>query len=328
MRPRYRCCETARLRTQGDTSGRGLELRDVVGVGRRRAARARRDRARGTPAHVARVRRPRRAPRGRVSSRPGSSPAPRSRRTSTTATSTSRACTRRSRCAASPVNVNYRYLEDELVYLLDNSDAEALFFHGSLGDRVAKVRDRAPLVKLWIQVDDGAPHQDFAVRLRGAPRRERADAAHRALRRRPLLPLHRRHHRHAEGRDVALRRPLGRARPARRTRSSAKARPSIRPRWARSRGRSSRRRDTAHLPASPLMHGTGAFTSFQAIWAGGRDRHARGPALRPARAVADRAARAVTQMAIVGDAFAKPMLQALEEAEADGDAVRHLVARS
>ena len=41
-----------------------------------------------------------------------------------------------------PVNVNYRYLEDELVYLLDNSDAEALLFHGALGDRVAKVRDR------------------------------------------------------------------------------------------------------------------------------------------------------------------------------------------
>ena len=43
-----------------------------------------------------------------------------------------------------PVNVNYRYLEDELVYLLDNSDAEALLFHGALGDRVAKIRDRAP----------------------------------------------------------------------------------------------------------------------------------------------------------------------------------------
>ena len=41
-----------------------------------------------------------------------------------------------------PVNVNYRYLEDELAYLLDNSDAEALLFHGSLGDQVAKVRDR------------------------------------------------------------------------------------------------------------------------------------------------------------------------------------------
>ena len=79
-----------------------------------------------------------------------------------------------------PVNVNYRYLEDELVYLLDNSDAEALLFHGALGDHVAKVRDRAPNVKLWIQVDDGSPHQDFAVALRGPARRPRPDAAHRA----------------------------------------------------------------------------------------------------------------------------------------------------
>ena len=43
-----------------------------------------------------------------------------------------------------PVNVNYRYLEDELAYLIDNSDAEALLFHGELGDRVAKIRAQAP----------------------------------------------------------------------------------------------------------------------------------------------------------------------------------------
>ena len=48
-----------------------------------------------------------------------------------------------------------RYLDDELLYLLDNSDAEALVFHTSLGDRVARVMERAPKVKLWIQVDDG-----------------------------------------------------------------------------------------------------------------------------------------------------------------------------
>src|SRR4026207_1188219 len=59
---------------------------------------------------------------------------------------------------AVPVNVNYRYLEDELAYLIDNPDAEALLFHGELGDRVAKIRDQAALVKAWIQIDDGAPH--------------------------------------------------------------------------------------------------------------------------------------------------------------------------
>ena len=48
--------------------------------------------------------------------------------------------------------------------------------------------------------------------LRGSDRDERPDAAHRALGRRHVLPLHRRHDRHAEGRHVAVRRPVGRAR--------------------------------------------------------------------------------------------------------------------
>jgi 3-oxocholest-4-en-26-oate---CoA ligase len=56
-----------------------------------------------------------------------------------------------------PVNVNYRYLDDELAYLLDNSDAEAVVFHSSLGDRVARVRDRLPNARLFIEVDDGGP---------------------------------------------------------------------------------------------------------------------------------------------------------------------------
>jgi len=58
-----------------------------------------------------------------------------------------------------PINVNYRYLDDELCYLLDNADAEALVFHSSLGDRVAQIVDRLPKLKLLIEVDDGATGQ-------------------------------------------------------------------------------------------------------------------------------------------------------------------------
>ena len=43
---------------------------------------------------------------------------------------------------AVPCNVNYRYLADELAYLLTNADAKALFFDVTLADRVAEVRDR------------------------------------------------------------------------------------------------------------------------------------------------------------------------------------------
>ncbi|MBU6241408.1 MAG: AMP-binding protein [Acidobacteria bacterium] len=57
-----------------------------------------------------------------------------------------------------PVNVNYRYLDEELWYLLDNSDAEALFFHSSLGDRVARVIDRLPKLKLIVEVSDSTDH--------------------------------------------------------------------------------------------------------------------------------------------------------------------------
>ena len=58
-----------------------------------------------------------------------------------------------------PINVNYRYLDDELWYLLDNSDSEAIIFHSSLGDRVARVVERLPKIKLLIEVDDGDPGQ-------------------------------------------------------------------------------------------------------------------------------------------------------------------------
>ena len=58
-----------------------------------------------------------------------------------------------------PVNVNYRYLDEELWYLLDNADAEALVYHTSLGDRVARVIDRLPHMKLLIEVDDGGEYR-------------------------------------------------------------------------------------------------------------------------------------------------------------------------
>jgi fatty-acyl-CoA synthase len=55
-----------------------------------------------------------------------------------------------------PVNVNYRYLDDELLYLLEDSESEALVFHASLGDRVERVRERARRLRLLVEVDDGA----------------------------------------------------------------------------------------------------------------------------------------------------------------------------
>jgi 3-oxocholest-4-en-26-oate---CoA ligase len=58
---------------------------------------------------------------------------------------------------AIPVNVNFRYLDDELLYLLDNSQAEVVLYNSSLADRVERVRPRATGVKLFVEVDDAGP---------------------------------------------------------------------------------------------------------------------------------------------------------------------------
>src|SRR5512145_2467226 len=55
-----------------------------------------------------------------------------------------------------PVNVNYRYREDELIYLFDNSDATAVVYEAVFADRVAKIRDRLPQVREWIELADAA----------------------------------------------------------------------------------------------------------------------------------------------------------------------------
>ena len=56
---------------------------------------------------------------------------------------------------AVPVNVNYRYVEDELVYLFDNADVEAVFFDARFAPRLAAIRDRLPKLKLFVQIEDG-----------------------------------------------------------------------------------------------------------------------------------------------------------------------------
>ena len=41
-----------------------------------------------------------------------------------------------------PINVNYRYQEDELIYLLDNSDAEAIFYQACYANRIKAIKNK------------------------------------------------------------------------------------------------------------------------------------------------------------------------------------------
>jgi fatty-acyl-CoA synthase len=57
---------------------------------------------------------------------------------------------------AAPFNVNYRYVDEELGYLFDNADAKAVIYHASFAPTLARIRDDLSKVHLWLQVDDGS----------------------------------------------------------------------------------------------------------------------------------------------------------------------------
>ena len=74
----------------------------------------------------------------------------------------------KARCAS--VNVNYRYVADELRHVLTDSRARAVVYHGSFAPTLAEVVDDLPDLRLLLQVDDqsGAPLLDGAVEYEAA----------------------------------------------------------------------------------------------------------------------------------------------------------------
>jgi 3-oxocholest-4-en-26-oate---CoA ligase len=220
---------------------------------------------------------------------------------------------------AVPANVNYRYTADELAYLLENSDAEVVVFHGSLGDRVDAVRESELKVRAAVQVDDGSPLVD------GARRYEDLIEAHEPMERiersgDDLVFLYTggttgmpkavvwRH----EDLFGALA-PLAYSffdldMPEDSTEAGSRAlkvhESGLVP---------------VHLPASPLMHGTGQFSTLQALFLGGTIVTLESRHFDPHELWRVVQRERVTQIAIVGDAFAKPMLHALDEADARGE---------
>jgi fatty-acyl-CoA synthase len=211
-----------------------------------------------------------------------------------------------------PVNVNYRYREDELIYLFDNSDSTAVVYESEFADRVAKVRDRLPKVKEWVEITDGqAPRNAFAIRwdeLVGEGTDQRLD-----IRREPtdLLFMY------TGGttgmpkgvmwEHKALYNSLGGGGNAVLGEAASESAEQHRERVAQE------ARGQRLLPACPLMHGTGLFTAINALGGGGAIVTSAAKNLDAEELWSTIEARRANACAIVGDAFAKPMLKALQE---------------
>jgi 3-oxocholest-4-en-26-oate---CoA ligase len=64
---------------------------------------------------------------------------------------------------AVPVNVNFRYVEDELRYLFDNADLVGLVYQREYGPLIAKTRDAEPKLQRFFRIEDGSGADDSAL---------------------------------------------------------------------------------------------------------------------------------------------------------------------
>lgn len=207
-----------------------------------------------------------------------------------------------------PVNTNYRYGDEEIVYLWDNADAVAVVFHGTFAERIEGLRSRVPKVKGWLWVDDGSgpcpawadPYEDAAKsateRVRGPWGRSGDDLIllytggttgmpKGVMWRQDDLFL-----RLNEGNIMKLPEDEG-LEGVRRTISGP---------------------GPVHLPACPLMHGTGLFTALGMMDVGGSIVTLTNRRFDPVELLDTVDRDQVNTMAIVGDAFAKPILRELD----------------
>ena len=213
-----------------------------------------------------------------------------------------------------PVNVNYRYLDDELLYLLDNADCEALVFHSSLGDRIKRIKDRLPKLKLLIEVLDGQsadvrdalPWESVLDEHEPAPRIERG-----------VDDVYMLYTGGTTGMPKGVMYPMGSFTEGflgfYTNGAGLPPLKSIEEVTGLAKMMHSSMGQTVGMPCCPLMHGTG-------VWLGALVPHLMagkvvlldGQSFDAARMFRAVEKHAVATLIIVGDAFARPMVQALK----------------
>ena len=220
-----------------------------------------------------------------------------------------------------PFNVNYRYVDEELVYLLNDAQAKALVFHSSLAPHVAAIRAAVPTLRVLLQVqDDDAPLLPGAVEFEAALASASASAPTVVPQPEDLYVIY-------TGGTTGM--PKGvlwqhgdilvASLGARRTDGTV-----IDTLEGFVRRATASHRKT--MPTPPFMHGAGHWAAFQTFNTGGtvviQDEVRRFDA-EDAVTVIER--EGVNNMLLVGDAFGRPLVDALRASGAKCPTLRNLI---
>ncbi|MGH9137005.1 MAG: acyl-CoA synthetase [Acidimicrobiales bacterium] len=209
-----------------------------------------------------------------------------------------------------PINTNYRYADDELVYLWDNADCVAVVFNGTFADRIERIRDRVPRIATWLWVDDGTgPCPDWAMPYVDAAKAGTDEPVQAPWGRdgEQLLMLY------TGGTTGMPKGVMWRQDDLFRNLAGA-----INPRYREDPVDYDVIRESVTapgfvgLPACPLMHGTGCFTQLILLTGGGSSVLLNATGLDVEEILDTVEREKVNQLVIVGDAFAKPIVRALD----------------
>ncbi len=207
-----------------------------------------------------------------------------------------------------PVNTNYRYRRDELRYLWENADATAVVFHGAFTNLVTEIRSACPKVRAWIHVDDGttacpswaAPYEQAAgsatERVHAPWGRSGAD----------LLLIY------TGGTTGMPKGVMWRQHDFYMASNTSDDPPAADLAFVRSRLQAAHTTPVG-LPAAPLMHGTGYAFAGTILNRGGTIVTLVSRQFDVMELLDTTASAGVTDMCIVGDAFCRPMVDALDQ---------------
>ena len=203
------------------------------------------------------------------------------------------------------VNVNYRYIDHELIYLLNNSDASVVIYQAEFQTYVDKIRKQLPGVKHWLKVDDGKPgsYESMVESGEGTPiglTRSPEDLLFLYTGGTTGMPKGVMWQQHdlftvlGAGGNWRIGIPPCRDIDELLERTKDQPRP-------------------VNLPLPPIMHGTGLLSAIGAMASGGTCVTLPSQSFRAEEALEAIDRHKVTATTIVGDAFARPMLEKLND---------------